>query len=110
MKSKRYTHARIRRLVLWAFLGLMEQDRPARPPYLRVLGFSPRGQALLRQMKGRATLPILVKPSHITRLSPEAQRLFLLEARCTGFYGLCQRELGQISQETEYRTGPVIIP
>ncbi len=110
VKSKRYTHARIRRLVLWAFLGLMEQDRPARPPYLRVLGFSPRGQALLRQMKGRATLPILVKPSHITRLSPEAQRLFLLEARCTGFYGLCQRELGQISQETEYRTGPVIIP
>lgn len=109
VKSKRYTHARIRRLVLWAFLELTAADRPASPPYLRVLGFSPRGQELLRQMKDRAALPVLVKPAHITRLSPEAQRLFRLEARCTGFYGLCQRELGGISQETEYRSGPVIL-
>lgn len=109
VKSKRYPHARIRRLVLWAFLGLTAADRPASPPYLRVLGFSPRGQALLRQMKDRAALPVLVKSAHITRLSPEAQRLFRLEARCTGFYGLCQRELGGISQETEYRSGPVIL-
>ena len=110
VKSKRYTHARIRRLVLWAFLGLTAADRPETPPYLRVLGFSPKGQALLRQMKDRATLPILVKPAHITRLSPEAQQLFQKEARCTGFYGLCQRELGAISQESEYRAGPVILP
>lgn len=110
VKSKRYTHARIRRLVLWAFLGLTAQDRPKIPPYLRVLGFSSRGQALLRQMKDSAALPVLVKPAHITRLSPESQRLFHLEARCTSFYGLCQREMGAISQESEYRTGPVMIP
>ena len=107
VKSKRYTHARIRRLVLWAFLGLCAADRPERPPYLRVLGFSPRGRTVLRDMKSRARLPILVKPAHIAGFGAEAQRLFQLEARCTGLYGLCQKTLGGISQESEYRTGPV---
>ena len=37
-KTKRYTMARLRRLVTWAFLGLRAADRPAHPPYLRVLG------------------------------------------------------------------------
>lgn len=108
VKSKRYTHARIRRLVLWAFLGLTAADRPDRPPYLRVLGFSPRGQGVLREMKSRASLPILVKPAHIAGFGPEARRLFQLEARCTGLYGLCQKHLGHISQESEYRLGPVL--
>lgn len=63
-KTKRYSHARLRRLLLWAFLGLTAADRPAAPPYLRVLGFTPRGQELLRAMKGAASLPILTKPAH----------------------------------------------
>ena len=54
-KTRRYTHARLRRLVLWAFLGLQADDRPESPPYLRVLGFNERGQALLKQMKQKAT-------------------------------------------------------
>jgi hypothetical protein len=41
-KSKRYTAARIRRILLSAFLGLDASlaERPA--PYIRVLGFNPR--------------------------------------------------------------------
>ena len=34
-KTKRYAHARIRRLTLWAYLGLAAEDRPERAPYLR---------------------------------------------------------------------------
>ena len=44
VKTKRYPLARIRRLVLWAFLGLTAQDRLDAPPYLRVLGFTAKGQ------------------------------------------------------------------
>lgn len=47
VKTKRYPLARIRRLVLWAFLGLTAQDRLDAPPYLRVLGFTAKGQNLL---------------------------------------------------------------
>ena len=37
IKTKRYTHARIRRIVLRAYLGIGKGDYPATPPYLRVL-------------------------------------------------------------------------
>lgn len=87
-KTKRYSHARLRRLLLWAFLGLTAADRPAAPPYLRVLGFTPRGQELLRAMKGAASLPILTKPAHARSLDGPGRRLFQLEARCTDLYGL----------------------
>lgn len=107
VKSKRYTLARIRRLVLWAFLGLTEADRPASPPYLRVLGFTDRGQAVLRTMKKTAALPVLVKPAHIKHLDETAQKVFSLEARCTGLYDLCRRAFGTGEGPNEYTAGPV---
>ena len=68
-KTRRYTHARLRRLVTWAFLGLTARDRPGHVPYLRVLGFNDRGRGLLAEMKEKAALPILTKPAH-ARASP----------------------------------------
>lgn len=106
-KTKRYPLARIRRLVLWAFLGLAEADRPAAPPYLRVLGFSPRGREVLREMKKKASLPILTKPAHAERLSPEGRRVFEIEARCTELYDLCRKSFGEIPGKNEYTQGPV---
>lgn len=106
-KSKRYTHARIRRLVLWAFLGLTEAQRPETPPYLRVLGFSPRGQQLLKAMKTTASLPILTKPAHAKKLPPEVFRLFDLEARSTSLYDLCRKTFGQEPTQNEYTQNPV---
>ncbi len=88
-KTKRYTHARLRRLAVSAFLGLREADVPAFPPYLRVLGLSSRGRLLLRQMKETAALPVITKPAHVKALPPDAQRLFRLEARAGDLYGLC---------------------
>jgi predicted nucleotidyltransferase len=51
-KTKRYTLARIRRLILAAFLGVTRQDGEGKPPYLHVLGFNATGAALLRGIKG----------------------------------------------------------
>ena len=107
VKSKRYTLARVRRLVLWAFLGLNEEDRPAAPPYLRVLGFTDRGQTVLRTMKKTASLPVLVKPAHIRHLDETAQKVFALEARCTGLFDLCRRDFGTEKALNEYAAGPV---
>lgn len=107
VKSKRYPHARVRRLVLWAFLGLQEAQRPTTLPYLRVLGFGPRGQRLLRQMKTAATLPVIVKPAHIRKLPKQAQRVFQLEAQCTALYDLCRREFGRRPGKNEYTQNPV---
>lgn len=92
-KTRRYAHARIRRLALWAFLGLTAAHRPQAPAYLRVLGMNGRGQALLREMKTRAALPILTKSAHVKKLGPEARQLFALECKATDLYGLCFPEV-----------------
>ena len=86
-KTKRYTHARLRRLALWAYLGLSAQ-----------------GQEVLARMRKTAQLPILVKPARARRLSPQAQRLFGLEARCTDLYDLLRPDLAPGGRE--WRTSP----
>lgn len=106
-KTKRYAHARIRRLALWAFLGLTAADRGEGPAYLRVLGFNSRGRELLHEMGQKAALPILTKPAHVKDLGDEARRQFALECKATDLYGLCfetPRPCG-----ADLTTGPVIL-
>ena len=88
-KTRRYPHARLRRLALAAFLGLRAAERPAAPPYVRVLGLGGRGRALLRRMKDTCPLPVIVKPAQARELDGPALALFQSEARYTDLYGLC---------------------
>ena len=107
-KTRRAPEARIRRLVLWALLGLTEGERPERVPYLRVLGCNGRGRALLRAMKDRAALPLITKPARIRRLDETAQRIFALETRGDDLWQLClpvPRPGGG-----EWLRGPVLLP
>ena len=108
-KSRRYPHARIRRLVLWAFLGLRKEDRPDVPPYLRVLGMNKRGQSLLKEMKVKATLPILTKPAHVRALDQNARQIMDIEARCTSLYDLCRENFNRTPGKQEFRENPIIL-
>ena len=105
-KTRRYAMARLRRMALWAFLGLTAADVPAEPPYLRVLGFNARGREVLKQMKTTAQLPILTKPAHARELDGPGRRLFELEAQCTDLYGLFLPQLPPPGQE--WTRGPII--
>lgn len=106
-KTKRFPHARLRRLVLWVYLGLTAADFPHHPPYLRVLGFNGRGQKVLKQMKERASLPVLTKAAHVNALDETSRRLFRLETRCTDLYDLCFAQ--PPAPGREWRAGPVIL-
>ena len=105
-KTRRYAMARLRRMALWAFLGLTAADIPDEPPYLRVLGFNARGREVLKEMKQKAQLPILTKPAHARALDGPGRQLFELEARCTDLYGLFLPQLPPPGQE--WTRGPVI--
>ena len=85
-KSKRYSHARIRRLTLAAFLSLREN--PALPPYLKPLAANERGRSLLSGIGKTSSLPILTKFSERETLAPEALALYLEECRLTDQYAL----------------------
>ena len=104
-KPKHWTNARMRRLLVWAWLGLTQADCPDTPPYLRVLGFHERGRAVLKAMKGQSQFPILTKSAHAHKLNEPGKALFDLESRCTDLYDLCLEQLP--IPHREWTTGPV---
>lgn len=83
-KSKRVSHARLRRLAIAAFLGLTS-DLPDLPPYLHVLGLGKRGGEMFSH---GAALPILTRPSQLNDLGTQAQAIFQLEALADDLYAL----------------------
>ncbi|WP_195573061.1 nucleotidyltransferase [Paenibacillus sp. 1001270B_150601_E10] len=66
LKSKRYTRTKLQRMLTHILLG-HDKDHfgpdalSHGPSYIRVLGFSERGQALLKQMRKTSSLPIIHK-------------------------------------------------
>lgn len=79
VKTKRYTHSRIRRIIICAFLGIRKEDVLAPVPFIRVLGFNENGAKILKKAKETATLPIVTKSSAINALGEDAKRVFALE-------------------------------
>lgn len=88
IKSKRYSHARIRRIILSAFLGLRAEDTVEPPPYLRVLGMNSRGMEILHHAKHTARLPILTRYAQIKSQNGQGKHIFSLECRATDLYTL----------------------
>ncbi len=88
IKVKRYTLARIRRLVLSAFLGVDNQFFMKTPPYIRVLGFNKTGEQLLKTKFKNSPVPIVTTVAEIKRLNEDVQKVFLAEARATDLFSL----------------------
>lgn len=84
-KSKRYTHARLRRLALYAFLGVTK-DLPDSPPYLRVLGMNSVGAHIIREAE--TAIPPVSRLAEVRKLGGEALRVFELEAKADDLYAL----------------------
>ncbi|MBR0113014.1 MAG: nucleotidyltransferase family protein [Clostridia bacterium] len=87
-KTKRYTHARIRRIVLYALLGITKQDVSLPAPYIRLLGFNSRGAEIVRLMKESARLPVISKTADIKDADEAAKRVFDIQCRAGDVYSL----------------------
>ncbi|MBR0312435.1 MAG: nucleotidyltransferase family protein, partial [Oscillospiraceae bacterium] len=107
VKTKRYAHARLRRMLLAIYLGVLPAERPVQAPYLRVLAMNDKGKSLLHEMRRAAALPVLIKPADVRELSPAARRLMELEARATDLYALAYPK--PAAPGDEWRTGAVIV-
>lgn len=100
IKTKRYTHSRIRRIILRAYLGITK-DMPKEPKYLHILAFNDRGRELLSRMKKTATLPIITKYGNID--SKEIKELFDLECKFTDIYNLGYKKIKPCGEEQKAR-------
>ena len=85
-KTKRYTHARLRRVLLAAMLELPAGLSAVEPPYLRVLGFTAKGAEILNRAKGRHTLPLSASLAELERTGETAALFAALETRAADLY------------------------
>lgn len=99
-KTRRLTLARIRRVVLWAALGLTAADRPAAPGYLRVLAMTGAGAARLAAIKKTCPLPVLTK-------SADHKALLATESRLTDLFALCAP--APLPCGEEWRRSPAVL-
>lgn len=106
IKTKRYTHSRIRRIILRAYLGITK-DYCKNVPYIRILGFNAKGKEILGKIKKKADLPIISRHSDITDLDNYGKLLYELECRCTDLYNLGYKK--PLPCGTEQRSKVVIV-
>lgn len=105
-KTKRYTHARIRRIFFNAFLGIPREFCVMKPPYIRVLALNDSGRELLSKTK--TELPVITKPSHAKQLTGFAKEVFDLEVLATDLYALGMAT--PVQGQQEWSISPIYIP
>ena len=107
-KTKRYAYARLRRMVLWAYLGLTPAAFPEEVPYLRPLAANAVGRDLLGRMRKTASVPVLAKAGAVRRMDESARALFDLEVRAADLYALAYPDLSAAAGGAAWRDGPVM--
>ena len=107
-KSKRYTYARIRRLIISCLLGITSDYTKNTPSYIRVLGFNKKGAKILGCMKNSATLPVVTKLTNLPEnISDNARKALELETKSTDIYNTFTKAIKPCGME--YKNGVVVL-
>lgn len=103
VKSKRYTHAKIRRAALCVMLGIEKGVSKQMPTYIKVLAFNDRGRELLKTLNATATLPIITKPADVRDIDSAH---VIIEERASDIYDYFSSRHGG---GREYKISPIYI-
>ena len=89
VKTKRYTMARLRRIIICALLGITAEMSKKNPPYIRALAFNNKGAEIMREIKRNGTVPLITNVADgYAALDDEAKRIFEIDLRATDIYSL----------------------
>ncbi len=86
VKSKRYTLARIRRIILSAYLGIDKTFFGKSVPYVKVLGFNKTGEEIIRN--AQPSVPLIMRSNDYLKLTDEAADCFRLQNTAADLYAL----------------------
>lgn len=92
IKTKRYTMAKLRRIIITALLGITKKHASASVPYLRVLAFNTRGAELMGEIKRRGTLPLITSAADAeSTLDNSSRELFDIDLRASDIFALATK-------------------
>lgn len=100
IKTKRYTMARIRRILNNVLLDITKEDIIKKPEYIRVLGMNKKGMEILSQLRGKTNIPIIIKTADAPR-----SKILDIDINASNIYSL----LTDKPSMADYTTSPVIL-
>ena len=92
--TKKYTDARIRRAMNFAYLGVKREDLAQMPQYTLLLASSEKGRKALREFSKRAKIDLLATKSSHNKLDGIALNQYELSAKADRAFYFC----GEISE------------
>lgn len=98
-KTKRYAMARIKRIILCAFLGIDSNMASAEIPYVRVLGSDKKGFEILKNVDS----PVVTRYSDVLKLGSDAQNFFELENKFTNIYYSLTKKILPCEKEKTFK-------
>ena len=98
-KTKRYAMARIKRIILCAFLGIDSNMASAEIPYIRVIGSDEKGFEILKNVN----FPVVTRYSDVLKLGSDAQKFFELENKFTNIYYSLTKEILPCEKEKTFK-------
>ncbi len=102
VKTKRYTMARIKRILFNMLIGIKKSDLEILPPYIRVLAVNERGRDILSAAKEKSKIPIGTSLAKLAKSSENAERFAEIEASASDIYALSLEKIGK--GQTDYKT------
>ncbi len=107
IKSKRYTMARIKRIICCAFNDIERDMQTKSPPYIRILAFNNKGSEILKRMNNTATLPFSTSLIKLSEENDLCKEFAVTESRCTDNFWLCSSKI--FKKGFDYTTKVAII-
>lgn len=105
VKSRNFTHARVRRAVMLAALGVTKDDMEILP-FARVLALNRRGMEILRAARKTSQIEVGDSLKELSEVSPEAKRQAEIIEIASRLRCLCQSDGAGVS---EYRRRAVVV-
>lgn len=100
VKTKRYTMARLRRILLNMIIGVSSEDLKILPPYARILAMNERGREILAECSN-SKIPVSTSLARLVETGKEAKHFISIEEKASDIYGLSQSNPG--SRENDFR-------
>lgn len=105
--SKKYTRARIKRAILYAYLGVVERVDP-RPSFTNLLAADEKGLSFLSEIKKSAEVTIVTKPaSYLDSADLRFRRDYELNLRADAAF--CQAHESLLPLNTFLKSSPYIV-
>ncbi len=102
VKTKRFTMARIRRVILSFLIGITKENMKNLPPYGHIIALNGKGREILSLAKGKSLIPFGTSLAKLSRNDEISGRFAELEAVASDIYGLAFENI--IPTQREFTT------